>query len=144
LFGDRGTPDGFRHMHGYGSHTFKMVNAEENAVYVKFHWVTQQGIQNLTPQEAETLAGTDPDYAIRDLHTAIQNGDFPKWILNIQVMTFEQAEIFPFNPFDVTKVWPHADFPLQPVGIMTLNENPINYFGQVEQLAFAPANMVPG
>jgi len=144
LFGDRGTPDGFRHMHGFGSHTFKMVNAAGDPIYVKFHWVTNQGIKNLPAEEADLLAGTDPDYAIRDLYDAITREDFPSWTLNIQVMTFEQAEEFEYNPFDVTKVWPHGDYPLHKVGVMTLNRNPENYFAEIEQLAFSPANFVPG
>lgn len=144
LFGDRGTPDGFRFMHGFGSHTFKLVNEAGTANYVKFHWVNDQGIKNLSTEDAALLQGTNPDYAIQDLYNAIAGGDFPSWTLNIQVMTFAEAEALPYNPFDVTKVWSHGDFPLREVGRMTLNRNPTNYFAEVEQLAFAPANFVPG
>lgn len=144
LFSDRGTPDGYRHMNGYGSHTFKMVNAQNEAVYVKFHFKTDQGIKNLMSDKADELAGSDPDYAQRDLYNAIENGDYPSWTLFIQVMTFQEAETCQFNPFDLTKVWPHGEYPLIPVGRMTLDRNPVNYFAEVEQSAFAPAHMVPG
>ncbi|XP_076120452.1 catalase [Alosa pseudoharengus] len=144
LFSDRGLPDGFRHMNGYGSHTFKLVNAEGYPVYCKFHFKVDQGIKNLDPAEAGRLAATDPDYAIRDLYNAIATGNFPSWTFYIQVMTFEQAEKFPFNPFDLTKVWSHKDYPLIPVGKLVLNRNPVNYFAEVEQLAFDPSNMPPG
>ncbi|CAI2330214.1 unnamed protein product [Caenorhabditis sp. 36 PRJEB53466] len=144
LFSDRGTPDGYRHMNGYGSHTFKMVNKDGHPVYCKFHFKPVQGIKNLTAEQAGRLAGSDPDYAIRDLFNAIEKGDFPVWKLFIQVMTFEQAEKWEFNPFDVTKVWPHKDFPLIEVGKMVLNRNPRNYFAEVEQVAFAPSHVVPG
>ncbi|KAK6042569.1 catalase, partial [Cooperia oncophora] len=138
LMSDRGTPDGFRFMHGYGSNTFKLVNAEGNPVYCKFHFRAKE-IRNLSAADAARLAGEDPDYAIRDLYNAIEKGDFPQWNLHIQVMTFEQAQNWPMNPFDVTKVWPHGEFPLIPVGTMTLNRNPRNYFAEVEQAAFCPA-----
>ncbi|KAK7893146.1 hypothetical protein WMY93_022298 [Mugilogobius chulae] len=144
LFSDRGIPDGFRHMNGYGSHTFKMVNAQGERVYCKFHFKTDQGIKNLTVEEAERLSASNPDYAIGDLYNAIANGNFPSWTFYIQVMTFEQAEKFPFNPFDLTKVWPHKDYPLIPVGKMVLNRNPVNYFAEVEQMAYDPSNMPPG
>jgi catalase len=144
LFSDRGTPDGYRHMNGYGSHTFKLVNADGNAVYCKFHLKTDQGIKNLAPEDAGLLEGKNPDYSIQDLFNAIGEGRFPSWSFYIQVMTFEQAEKYKWNPFDLTKVWPHTDFPLIPVGRMVLNRNPTNYFAEVEQIAFAPANMVPG
>uniref|UniRef100_A0A674HLI6 Catalase n=1 Tax=Taeniopygia guttata TaxID=59729 RepID=A0A674HLI6_TAEGU len=144
LFSDRGIPDGFRHMNGYGSHTFKLVNADGRAVYCKFHAKTDQGIKNLSVEEAGRLASTDPDYAIRDLYNAIAKGNYPSWSFYIQVMTFEEAEKFPFNPFDVTKVWPHADYPLIPVGKLVLNRNPVNYFAEVEQMAYDPSNMPPG
>ncbi|KAG8125934.1 hypothetical protein E2320_021134, partial [Naja naja] len=144
LFSDRGIPDGHRHMNGYGSHTFKLVNAYGNAVYCKFHIKTDQGIKNLSVKDAERLASEDPDYGLRDLYNAIANGNFPSWTFYIQVMTFEQAETFPFNPFDVTKIWPHKDYPLIPVGKIVLNQNPNNYFAEVEQLAFDPSNMPPG
>ncbi|KAA0724623.1 Catalase [Triplophysa tibetana] len=144
LFSDRGIPDGFRFMNGYGSHTFKLVNSEGNPVYCKFHFKTDQGIKNLTVEKAAQLASTDPDYAIRDLFNAVANGSFPSWSFYIQVMTFEQAENWKYNPFDLTKVWPHTDFPLIPAGRMVLNRNPVNYFAEVEQLAFDPSNMPPG
>lgn len=144
LFSDRGTPIGYRFMNGYGSHTFKMVNGDGEAVYCKFHYKSDQGIRTFTRQEADEMAKSDPDYAIRDLYNAIASGDFPTWTMFIQVMTFKQAEHWEFNPFDLTKVWPHTEFPLHPVGKLTLNRNPRNYFAEVEQLAFSPAHLVPG
>ena len=144
LMSDRGTPDGYRFMNGYGSHTFKTVNANGQAFYVKWHFKTDQGIKNLPAEEAERLAASDPDYAIRDLYNAIGTGDFPSWTLYIQVMDFDAAQSCPFNPFDLTKVWPHSSYPLIEVGRMTLNRNPKDYFAEVEQIAFAPAHMVPG
>jgi len=144
LFSDRGTPDGYRHMNGYGSHTFKNVNGQGQAFYVKYHFKTDQGIQNLSANEAARLSGADPNYAIRDLFNAIANADFPSWTVYLQVMTYEDALKASFNPFDVTKVWPHADFPLIEIGRMVLNRNPENYFAEVEQVAFAPAHMIPG
>ncbi|XP_001943641.1 catalase [Acyrthosiphon pisum] len=144
LFSDRGIPDGYRHMNGYGSHTFKMVNACNKAVYVKFHFKTDQGIKNLDVKRARDLAADDPDYSNRDLFNAIANGNHPTWTLYIQVMTFEEADANKFNPFDITKVWSHADFPLIPVGKLVLNRNPTNYFADIEQIAFSPAHMVPG
>lgn len=144
LFSDRGTPDGFRHMHGFSSHTFSMINAQDERVWVKFHVKTLQGIRNLTAEAATKLAGENPDYATEDLFRAIANGDFPCWRLCIQVMTDEQAAAFPYNPFDLTKVWPQGDFPLIEVGILELNRNPENYFAEVEQVAFSPAHVVPG
>ncbi|CAL8129483.1 unnamed protein product [Orchesella dallaii] len=144
LFSDRGTPDGYRHMNGYGSHTFKLVNKDGNAVYCKFHLKTDQGIKNLPAQRAKELEGQDPDYSIRDLHNSIAEGKFPSWSFCVQIMTFEQAEKYRWNPFDLTKVWPHTDFPLIPVGKFVLDRNPENYFNDVEQAAYSPANMVPG
>ena len=144
LFSDRGTPDGYRYMNGYGSHTYSMINANNERVWVKFHVKTMQGIRNLMAADAETLAGSNADYATQDLFYAIDHGDFPKWRFSIQVMTDAQAEQFPYNPFDLTKVWPHGDFPLIEVGILELNRNPQNYFAEVEQSAFAPANIIPG
>lgn len=144
LFSDRGIPDGYRHMNGFGSHTFKLVNSNEDIVFCKFHYKTNQGIKNISPKVANEIASTDPDYSIRDLYNAIANGDFPTYNMSIQIMTCEQAEYTDFNPFDVTKVWPQKDFPLKPVGKITLDRNPINYFAEVEQLAFSPAHMVPG
>ncbi|KAJ4430712.1 hypothetical protein ANN_19303 [Periplaneta americana] len=221
LFSDHGTPDGFRYMHGYGSNTFKMVNAQDEAVYVKFHYLSNQGIRNLTAARATELAGTDPDYATRDLYNAIANATYPSWNLSIQVMTFDEAEKFRWNPFDVTKtvnadyycrflqhyllpalgrkrrhlvvqnpiilhdnarsltaaslkdllcrwqwkilehlpyspdmspcdydlyvkIWPEDEYPLKPVGTLVLDKNPTNHFAQMEQIAFSPANMIPG
>eukprot|EP00088_Acartia_fossae_P018757 TRINITY_DN2085_c0_g1_i11.p1 TRINITY_DN2085_c0_g1~~TRINITY_DN2085_c0_g1_i11.p1 ORF type:complete len:519 (+),score=128.42 TRINITY_DN2085_c0_g1_i11:32-1558(+) len=144
LFSDRGTPNGYRHMNGYGSHTFKMVNAGGEAVYCKFHYKTDQGIKCFDRQGADEMSKSDPDYAIRDLYNAIAGDDYPSWSMFIQVMTFEEAEKFEFNPFDLTKVWPHGDFPLIPVGKLVLNRNPTNYFAEVEQIAFSPAHLVPG
>jgi len=144
LFSNRGTPDGFRHMHGFGSHTFRMVNAQGQGVWVKFHWITDQGVKNLSNEEAGRIAGEDPDYAIRDLYNSIAKGEFPSWTLQIQVMNEQEATKFRWNPFDVTKVWPHADYPLIPVGKLVLNRNPENYFAEVEQIAFSPSHFVPG
>ncbi|CAB3377694.1 Hypothetical predicted protein [Cloeon dipterum] len=144
LFSDRGTPDGYRFMNGYGSHTFKLVNAKNEAVYCKFHYKTAQGIKNLSSQRAAELSAQDPDYSIRDLYNAIAKGDYPKYNMSIQVMTFEQAEKWKWNPFDLTKVWPHTEFPLIPVGQLVLDRNPSNYFAEVEQIAFSPSHLVPG
>ncbi|WP_164111321.1 MULTISPECIES: catalase [Sphingobacterium] len=144
LMSDRGTPFGYRHMHGYGSHTFSMINSNNEKVFVKFHFRTQQGIKNLTGAEADQMRAEDMDYAQRDLHTAIEKGDFPKWKLYIQVMTDEQTKTFRWNPFDLTKVWSQKDYPLIEVGVLELNENPDNYFAHVEQAAFAPAHVVDG
>ncbi len=144
LFSDRGTPDGYRKMNGYGSHTYSMLNAKNEKIWVKFHFKTLQGNKTLTGAEAEVLKGKDPDYAQRDFVESVAKGDFPKWALKIQVMTDEQAKKFKWNPFDITKVWPHGEYPLIDVGIMELNEIPVNYFANVEQAAFAPANIVDG
>ncbi|XP_065837097.1 catalase-like [Oscarella lobularis] len=144
LFSDRGIPDGYRHMNGYGSHTFKMVNEKGEPIYVKFHYKTDQGIKNLPVDKAGQLSGSDPDYAIRDLYNSIAEGKFPSWTLYLQVMTFEEAEKHHWNPFDLTKVWPHKEFPLIPVGRIVLDRNPVNYFAEVEQIGFSPSHMVPG
>lgn len=144
LFSDRGLPDGYRFMNGYGSHTFKLVNDKGQSVYCKFHMKSGQGIKNLPVAKAGEYSAQDPDYSIRDLYNAIAKGDYPKWNMFIQVMTFEQAEKNKFNPFDVTKVWSHKDFPLIPVGQIVLDRNPANYFAEVEQIAFAPSHLVPG
>jgi catalase len=144
LFSDRGIPDGYRHMNGYGSHTFKMVNKDGKAVYCKFHMKTDQGVKTLPVDKAHKVSADDPDYSIHDLYNAIANQDYPSWTMYIQVMSFEQAERYRYNPFDLTKIWPHSEFPLKPVGKLVLNNNPTNYFAEVEQLAFSPANMVPG
>lgn len=144
LFSDRGTPDGHRHMNGYGSHTFSLINSNNERIWVKFHFKTQQGNRTLTGPEAEVLKGKDPDYAQRDLLGAIAKGNFPKWTLKIQLMTQEQAKTFRWNPFDVTKIWPHDEYPLMEVGVMELNEIPANYHADVEQSAFAPSNTING
>lgn len=144
LFSDRGTPKTYRNMDGFGSHTFSMLNAKGEKVWVKFHFKTKQGIQNFTREEAGLMCGKDPDHATRDLFDAIERKEFPQWRICIQVMTLEQAKVHPDNPFDVTKVWPHKDFPLIEVGTLELNRNPDNYFADVEQAAFSPANIVPG
>ncbi|MEW6706369.1 MAG: catalase [Pseudomonadota bacterium] len=148
LFSDRGTPDGYRHMDGFGSHTFSLVNAAGERVWVKWHFKTQQGIRNLSAAEAARLAGTDPDHAQRDLFEAIARGDFPRWTAYVQVMAEDQRIAWEqrtgWDAFDLTKVWPHADFPRLPVGVLELNRNPDNYHAEVEQAAFSPANVVPG
>jgi catalase len=144
LFSDRGTPDGYRFMDGFGSHTFSMFNKKDQRTWVKFHFKSQQGNKTLTGPQAEELKGKDPDYSQRDLVEAIEKKNFPKWTLKIQVMTEEQAKKFKWNPFDVTKVWPHKEFPLIEAGVMELNEIPDNYFADVEQAAFAPAHTVDG
>lgn len=144
LFSNRGTPDGYRHMNGFGSHTYSFINAKNERFWVKFHFKTQQGIKNFTGAEADQMRATDMEHSQRDLVEAIDRGDFPKWALKIQVMTEEQAKKSPFNPFDLTKVWPHADYPLIDVGVMELNQVPDNYFRDVEQAAFAPAHVVDG
>ncbi|MCK8490471.1 catalase [Spirosoma sp. RP8] len=144
LMSDRGTPDGYRHMNGYGSHTFSMINADNERVWVKFHFKTAQGIKNFSNDEAVKMKGLDPDYAQRDLVTSIDKGDLPRWNVKIQVMTEEQAKAFRWNPFDLTKVWPQGDFPLIDVGTLELNQNPNNYFADVEQAAFAPAHVIDG
>lgn len=141
---DRGIPKSYRHMHGYGSHTFSMINEDNKRVWVKFHFRSEQGIENLTDEEAATLVGRDRESNQRDLYHAIEDGNFPKWKLYIQVMTEEEANQMPYNPFDLTKVWYQKDFPLIPVGVFELNRNPENYFQDVEQAAFNPTNIVPG
>lgn len=148
LFSSRGTPDGYRYMDGFGSHTFSLINAEGERVWVKWHFKTQQGIRNLEAAEAVRIAGTDPDYAQRDLFNAIDRGDYPRWNVYVQVMREDERVEWEkrtgWNAFDLTKVWPHADFPRIPVGVMELNRNPDNYHAEVEQSAFSPANVVPG
>ena len=144
LMSDRGTPYGYRHMHGFGSHTFSFINAANERHWVKFHFVCLQGIKNFSSEEAGAMKGQDPDFAQRDLVSAIDKGDFPKWALKIQVMTEAEAKTYKWNPFDLTKTWSHKDFPLIDVGVMELNENPKNYFASVEQAAFAPAHVVDG
>ena len=144
LFSDRGTPKTFRHMNGYSGHTFMWYNDKDEYVWVKIHFITAQGIQNLTADEADEMKSKDPDHATRDLYEAIERGDYPAWNVSVQIMKPEDAENYRFHPFDVTKVWPHGDYPLIPLGRMVLNRNPSNYFVDVEQAAFSPANLVPG
>jgi len=141
---DRGIPLSYRHMNAYGSHTYSLISAENKRYWVKFHFKTQQGIKCLTDAEAETLIGKNRESHQCDLYDSIESGDFPKWNMQIQVVPEEAAAEFPFNPFDLTKVWPHADYPLIDVGVLELNRNPENYFADVEQAAFNPANIIPG
>ncbi|MGK5629012.1 catalase [Streptomyces sp. URMC 123] len=144
LMGDRGIPRTYRHMNGYGSHTFLWVNGGGERFWVKYHFKTDQGIEFLTQAEADALAGEDGDAHRRDLWRAIASGDAPSWTLHVQVMPFEDAADYRFNPFDLTKVWPHGDYPLIEVGRLTLHTNPEDFFVHVEQAAFEPSNMVPG
>lgn len=144
LMSDRGIPKSYRHMHGFGSHTFSFLNAQNERSWVKFHFVTQQGIENLSNEEAAAIIGKDRESNQRDLFEAIERGDFPKWKMYIQVMSEAEAKDYRFHPFDVTKVWPKGDYPLIPVGEFELNRNPENYFADVEQAAFNPTNIVPG
>jgi catalase len=144
LFSDRGTPKSYRHMHGYSGHSFMWYNDRGDYFWVKTHIRSDQGFQTLTLEEANQLKSLDPDHATRDLYEAIARGEYPSWTVHIQVMTPEQAETYRFDPFDITKVWPHDDFPLIPVGRMVLDRNPENYFADVEQAAFSPGTLVPG
>lgn len=144
VMSDRGIPATYRHMHGFGSHTFSFINASNERYWVKFHLRSQQGIRNLTDEEAEVLVGKDRESHQRDLYDSIENGDFPKWTLFVQIMPEKDASKCPYNPFDLTKVWFHKDYPLMEVGVLELNRNPENYFAEVEQSAFNPTNIVPG
>ena len=144
LMSDRGIPKSWRHQHGFSSHTYSWVNAGGEKFWVKYHFRTDQGIENLPEAEADKIAGEDKDYHRRDLIDAIDKGDYPSWTLYVQVMPFAEAADYRFNPFDLTKVWPKGDYPLIPVGKMTLNRNPENFFAEVEQSTFKPANLVPG
>lgn len=144
LFSDRGTPGDYRHMNGYSSHTFKWYNAKGDHFWVKYHFKTEQGIRNLTREEADMMKSKDPDHATRDLHDSIERGEYPSWRLEMQIMTPEQAADYRFDPFDITKVWPHSDVPPMTIGRLVLDRNPVNYFAEVEQSAFSPANFVPG
>lgn len=144
LMSDRGIPATLRHMHGFGSHTFKWVNAEGDGVWVKYHFKTEQGVKNLSPDVAAKLAGENPDYHTEDLFNAIEKGDFPSWKLYVQIMPLEDADTYRFDPFDVTKVWSQKDYPLIEVGRMVLDRNPENYFAEVEQATFSPGTLVPG
>ncbi|MBK7249583.1 MAG: catalase [Gammaproteobacteria bacterium] len=144
VMSDRGIPASYRHMHGFGSHTFSFISAANERHWVKFHFVTQQGIRNLTDAEAAAIIGADRESSQRDLYDAIERGEFPRWKLFVQVMPEQDAARVPYHPFDLTKVWPKKDYPLIEVGVLELNRNPDNYFAQVEQAAFNPANVVPG
>jgi catalase len=144
LMGDRGIPRSWRHMSGFGSHTYMWINERGQKFWIKYHFDTQQGVQHLTAQEAERIAGVDADFHRRDLYEAIAGNDFPSWRLSVQIMPYEDAPTYHLNPFDLTKIWPHADYPLVPVGTMTLNRNPENFFAQIEQAAFEPSALVPG
>lgn len=144
LFSDRGTPAGFRYVDAFSGHTFKFTKADGSFKYVKFHFKTDQGHKDLSNEEAAELTKTNPDHATEDLFEAIARGEYPSWTLYVQVLDPKEAENFRWNIFDITKVWPHADVPLRPVGNMTLNHNPENYFAEIEQLAFSPAHLVPG
>lgn len=141
---DRGIPLSYRHMNGYGSHTYSFLNAKNERFWVKFHFKTQQGIKTLSDEQAENLVGKDRESHQRDLLESIDNKDFPRWNMQIQVVPEKEAANFPFNPFDLTKVWPHDKYPLIDVGVLELNKNPENYFAEVEQAAFNPTNIVPG
>lgn len=144
VMSDRGIPASFRHMHFFGEHTFSLYNDKNERVWCKFHFRTKQGIKNLTNEEAAQINGMDREYHGKDLFDAIERGDFPKWTMYIQVMTEQQAKDHYENPFDITKIWPHAEYPLIEVGEYELNRNPENYFAEVEQAAFTPAHVVPG
>ena len=144
LMSDRGTPYSYRHMNGYGSHTFSFLNKDNERFWVKFHFKTVQGIKNFTDAEATAMKGKDPDWAQRDLVESIEKVEYPKWKLKVQIMPEAEAKSYRWNPFDLTKVWPHKDYPLMEVGEMELNEVPENYFADVEQSAFAPAHVVDG
>ena len=144
LFSDRGTPASFRHMNGYGSHTYSFISAENERVWIKFHFKTKQGIKNFTGPEADAMRATDPDQATRDLFESIEAGEMPKWTLYVQVMPEADAEKTWYNPFDLTKVWPHSDYPLIEVGELELNRNPENYFAEIESAAYSPNAIVPG
>ncbi len=144
LFSDRGTPATYRHMNGYSSHTYKWYNGKGEYFWVQYHFKTDQGIKNLTREEAVRLSGENPNNATEDLYNAIKSGNYPSWTLKMQIMTPEQAKDYRFDIFDITKVWPHSDFPLIEVGKLVLNRNPANYFAEVEQAAFCPGNFVPG
>ncbi len=144
LMGDRGIPRTWRHMNGYSSHTYMWVNAAGEKFWVKYHFKTDQGIECFTQDEADQMASADTDYHTRDLYEHIADGNFPSWSLKVQIMPFEEASTYRFNPFDLTKVWPHGDYPLIDVGTMTLDRNPTDYHTEIEQAAFQPNNLVPG
>ncbi|ABE58160.1 catalase [Chromohalobacter israelensis] len=144
LMGDRGIPKTWRHMNGYSSHTYMWANAQGEKFWVKYHFKTDQGIECLTQEEADRLAGEDSDYHTRDLYEAIERGDYPSWTLYMQIMPFADADTYRINPFDLTKVWPHDDYPMIKVGKLQLNRNPTDNHAEIEQAAFEPNNLVPG
>jgi len=144
LMGDRGLPRSWRHLNGYGSHTYQWINAAGERSWVKYHFKSRQGVEAMGAEEAEKLAGSDADYYRRDLFGAIEAGDFPVWDVFVQVIPYDEGKTYRFNPFDVTKTIPHEDYPLIKVGHFTLNRNPQNFFAQIEQAAFSPSNLVPG
>jgi len=144
VMSDRGIPRGYRHMHGFGSHTFSFISPKNERFWVKFHFVCQQGIENYSDAEATEVVGRDRESSQRDLFDAIENGNFPRWKLAVQIMPEDDASRVPYHPFDLTKIWPHKDYPLIDVGVLELNRNAENYFAEVEQSAFSPANVVPG
>ena len=144
LMSDRGTPKSWRHMNGYSSHTFLWQNAGGEKFWVKYHFKTVQGTENFTDADAKAMTAEEPDYHLRDLYNAIEEGDAPEWQLRMQIMPFADAPDYRFNPFDLTKIWSHADYPEVTIGRLVLDRNPENYFAEVEQAAFEPANMVPG
>lgn len=144
LMSDRGIPASYRHMHGFGSHTYSLINDKNERFWVKFHFKTMQGIKNLTNKEAKEIIGACRESNQKDLYDSIENKDFPKWSFEIQIMSEKEAKESEFNPFDLTKVWPHAKYPLIKVGVMTINENPKSYFNEIEQASFSPSNIVPG
>jgi catalase len=144
LMGDRGIPRTWRHMNGYGSHTYMWINAQGEKFWVKYHFISDQGVECLTQEEADALVSSDGDFHTRDLFEAIERGDNPSWTLRMQIMPFGEAKNYRFNPFDLTKAWPHADYPLAELGRMTLDRNPTDYHSEIEQLAVEPSNMVPG
>lgn len=144
LMSDRGLPRSYRHVNGYGSHTYSFINAKNERFWVKFHFKTLQGIDHMTNEEAASVIAKDRESSQRDLYEAIENGEYPRWRMQVQIMPEEEAETYHINPFDLTKVWPHADYPLHDVGILELNRNPENYHAEVEQAAFSPSNIVPG
>ncbi|WP_322011240.1 catalase [Paraburkholderia sp. J12] len=144
LMGDRGLPANWRKMNGYGSHTYQWINAAGERFWIKYHFHSQQGSQNLTDEEAAVITARDSDYHIRDLFEAIERGEFPRWTVSIQVMPYEEAKTYRINPFDLTKTWPHSDYPLVRIGEFVLDSNPENYFAEIEQAAFEPSNLVPG
>jgi catalase len=144
LMSDRGTPASWRHMNGYGSHTYMWINADGDRFWVKYHFKTEQGVKSFTAGEAKAMTAEDPDFHVRDLQESIEGGEHPAWRVEMQIMPVQEAEDYRFNPFDLTKVWPHADYPPVTIGRLVLDANPENYFAEVEQAAFEPANMVPG